>query len=238
MELYIGQKINKLTIIKQSNSVKSSSSVFKMYECKCECGKIINIRAVALRKGNQISCGCIGKHYMTKSKEFITWQNMRKRCNKSYTTGFENYGGRGIKVSEDWNNFINFYNDMGKCPNGYSLDRIDNNKGYSKENCRWTSRSVQNKNKRNVSIIDYNGQKMDLKDLSKMVGMSYNTLFFRHHVKNDLIEYIESKKYILNLEDGIFYDNLAVAAKTYSTKRDSIKHKFNQSGRYKSLILV
>ena len=209
-----------------------------MYECKCECGKIINVRATALRKGNQVSCGCVGKHYLSNTKEFITWQNMRKRCNKSYTTGFENYGGRGIKVCDEWNDFVNFYNDMGKCPDGYSLDRIDNSKGYSKENCRWASRIEQNRNKRNVSIIEFNGEKLDLKELSKRVGLSYNTLFFRHHVKKDLIEYIENKKYILNLEDGIFYDNFGIALKTYSLKRDKVRHTFEKNNKYNSLVLV
>jgi hypothetical protein len=77
---------------------------------------------------------------------YTTWRKMRERCNNPNHKFFHHYGGRGIKVCPEWDNFWVFVSDMGERPVGHSLDRIDNNKGYSKNNCRWATRSEQRKN--------------------------------------------------------------------------------------------
>lgn len=87
-----------------------------------------------------------------KTKEYISWQNMKSRCYNKNTINYKNYGGRGIQVCERWmNSFDNFISDMGECPEGLTLDRIDNDGNYEPDNCRWTDRTTQNINNRKES---------------------------------------------------------------------------------------
>lgn len=88
------------------------------------------------------------KHGMIKTPEYASWESMRDRCNNPKSHAWRLYGARGIKVCPEWDNFSKFYEDMGKRPKGHSLDRIDNSKGYSKENCRWATQKMQCNNRR------------------------------------------------------------------------------------------
>lgn len=101
--------------------------------------------------------------------EYKTYQAMKIRCNNPHTIGWKNYGGRGIKVCKRWNeSYLAFLEDMGRKPSEeYSIDRINNNKGYSKKNCRWTLIKEQNKNRRGV--ISYKGETMT--DAAIRLGM-------------------------------------------------------------------
>ena len=88
------------------------------------------------------------KHGKRWTSEYKTWSCLRDRCRNSKARDYKNYGGRGITVCERWDSFENFLNDMGLRPEGMSLDRIDNDKGYSKDNCRWADKTTQNRNQR------------------------------------------------------------------------------------------
>jgi len=88
------------------------------------------------------------KHNMSLSSEYRIWHAMIQRCTNKKDKSYKNYGGRGINVCERWLIFVNFYADMGDRPFNWSIDRIDNNKGYCKDNCRWANRSDQQLNKR------------------------------------------------------------------------------------------
>lgn len=129
------------------------------WTCNCRCGKTKDIREDALHSGATSSCN---QCYYHKSHPlaYKSWENMGSRCNNPKATGYENYGGRGIKITPKWKRFIDFLDDMGDppiCPitkERYFLDRIDTDKDYAPENCRWASRLEQNRNKRDYSIAD------------------------------------------------------------------------------------
>lgn len=139
------------------------------WSCICDCGNIKIVDGHSLRRGHTKSCGCLFKdsvitHNMTSSPEYTTWISMRRRCNEIKHIGYKDYGGRGIKVCEEWNNsFEVFLKDMGKRPSiEYSIDRIDPNKNYCRENCRWATKEIQNNNKRSVKLIEYKDKKLSI----------------------------------------------------------------------------
>ncbi len=104
-------------------------------------------------------------------KEWNSWTMMKQRCYNEKYTQYKDYGGRGIKVCGRWlgpEGFMNFLNDMGKRPEGCSLDRIDNNKSYSPDNCRWATREEQSNNTRNNVIIEYCGEMHTLSEWSRI----------------------------------------------------------------------
>lgn len=105
--------------------------------------------------------------------EYTVWVTMRERCNNPNCKGYKNYGGRGIRVCDEWDDFFKFMEDMGPRPEGYSIDRVDNEKGYSKGNCKWSSREDQNLNKRTTIKVDFDGEKIPLVIACRRIGMSY-----------------------------------------------------------------
>lgn len=136
------------------------------WNCVCECGNKRVCRTSTLTHADSSSCGCLtrekaskrstthGKH---KSKIYGSWAAMKGRCTNPNDPSYFRYGGRGINVCEKWMKFENFYKDMGDPPKGMSLDRIDNDKGYYKENCRWAARREQQNNTRRNVFITYKG---------------------------------------------------------------------------------
>ena len=111
------------------------------------------------------------------------YRAMRSRCENEAYPAYKWYGGRGIKVCRRWKNFDNFIEDMGMPKKGMTLDRIDNDGDYSKENCRWTSWEVQAKNKRvsqPVKYFKYEGKNLNMSQLAKIAGLSYLT--FNHRL--------------------------------------------------------
>lgn len=108
-------------------------------------------------------------------KEYISWGEMKKRCDNKKHKSYQNYGGRGIKYAILWSDFDNFFTDMGERPTGTTLERIDNNKDYTPDNCRWATPHEQSRNKRNNINI---GTKL-LKDLLGQRGIIVSTFYSR-----------------------------------------------------------
>ncbi len=120
-------------------------------------------------------------HGMSSSVEYNSWCGMKRRCYNKKDKKFERYGSRGIKVSKKWkNSFSHFYKDMGPRPSSkHSLDRIDNNKGYSKDNCRWATQIEQQNNKQKNIRVTFMGMTKTLKEWSYHTGISYMAIYLR-----------------------------------------------------------
>ena len=117
---------------------------------------------------------------MVKTRIYFCWVNMKRRCLKEDGQDYKDYGGRGITICKEWiNDFITFYKDMGDIPIGKSLDRRDNNLGYSKSNCRWATNEEQANNKRTNHFLTFKGKTQTVKQWSKELGINYFTLHKR-----------------------------------------------------------
>lgn len=162
-------------------------------KCQCLCGTIRHVLTNDLKRGVSKSCGCsskerIGKpnihtkkHGMTGTPTFTSWVEMRRRCrnNNKNRPDYKNYAGRGISFCNEWDSFSSFLNDMGKRPEGTTLERVDNNKGYSKDNCIWANRKIQERNKRTNRVFSIDGKLMTVAEISEKYGINYYTLYGR-----------------------------------------------------------
>lgn len=185
-----GQKFGRLTAIKIIGKDKNNH---KIWLCKCDCGNETQVAGTLLIEGKTKSCGCLKKqitsrrfktHGLSNTRLFTIWINMKERCNNKNRYGYQNYGGRGIKVCKEWqNDFMNFYNwamtngydenaEYGEC----TLDRVDVNRDYSPENCRWANARIQTRNKRNNHLITYKGETHCINEWAEILGMNKGTL--------------------------------------------------------------
>lgn len=115
-----------------------------------------------------------------KTPEYKAWKAIRQRCGNPNNHAYSDYGGRGITVCERWkDSFENFFEDMGKRPSGMSLERIDNNKGYYKENCRWATRKEQCNNRRSSRFLTYNGKTQTMSRWAEEMAIKVQTIHRR-----------------------------------------------------------
>lgn len=178
----IEKRFGRLAVIARAKNTQGGQA---RWECRCDCGQTRTVTGQALRTGHQLSCGClkaerIGTQSRThgeagvrsKTPEYGAWANMIQRCTNPNLADFNLYGGRGITVCARWRkSFMAFLKDMGRKPSPrYSLDRIDNNKGYNPNNCRWATAKQQAANKRTTKIVQYRRRRIALIEAWEMSG--------------------------------------------------------------------
>ena len=186
----IGQKFGRLTVIKQMGKNRWRNI---KWLCLCDCGDQSVVYSGNLRNNSTQSCGCLQKESITsrstkhrhnkRGKETRThrsWRHIIDRCTNPNNAHYQDYGGRGIKVCKEWLEFINFLKDMKESPgSGYSIDRTNNNKGYSRENCRWATSKEQQRNTRNNRMETYKRKTQCIAVWAEEYGIPYNTLWSR-----------------------------------------------------------
>ncbi|WP_047504238.1 MULTISPECIES: hypothetical protein [Staphylococcus] len=155
------------------------------WEVVCHCGNKFVTIGNNLQKGTTKSCGCTQniKHGDSKKRLYRIWINMIRRCSIETETHFNRYGGRGIKVCDEWvDNYLEFKEWAMK--NGYdeklSIDRIDNNGNYTPENCRWVDVKTQSNNRETNVLIKYQGVERTLKEWCTLLNLNYNTVHYRY----------------------------------------------------------
>ena len=183
-----GNRYGRLVVIRRFESNKQGHI---MWDCVCDCGKSVVVSGNNLKNGHTKSCGCFArerskesatKHNMCESRLCKEWYRMLNRGSNTKWPEAHRYALRGITVCEEWKNSFEAFKEW-SLSNGYddtlSLDRIDNDKGYSPENCRWADRKTQGRNKSNNVVLEYNGEKKTLAEWSEILGIKYGTLHSR-----------------------------------------------------------
>jgi hypothetical protein len=177
-----GQTFNRLTVIKLSHKAKPGKY---FWLCHCKCGRECVVAGMHLRSGNTKSCGCRKEETRlecvekgtidrrTRRKAYVSYRAMLTRCLNLNSTDYQLYGGRGIKIAQRWlapDGFANFFADMGECPPGMTIDRINPDGNYEPGNCRWATHTDQARNKRNNRQITWRGQTRSLAEWAELVG--------------------------------------------------------------------
>lgn len=185
-----GNRFGRLTVIERDHS-KNGKVVFWL--CKCDCGKTKSVSGGNLRSGHTKSCGCLkleseASHFLSNDsirkkniRLYSIWKSMKRRCYSKKHKAYHNYGGRGIFVCDEWignsgfHNFVEWAIKNGYCDN-LTIDRIDVNKEYSPDNCRWITYKEQQNNRRNNRYITYKGETKTLAEWCEKYGIRFCTL--------------------------------------------------------------
>jgi hypothetical protein len=189
----VGRKFGRLTIVAYYPGA-ARPRVLARFGCKCECGKYLKPDCQSVRSGNSLSCGCLNRelsaerarhratHRMSKSPEYRSWQAMRDRCYRKSHKFYYRYGGRGIRVCQQWrNSFESFLTDMGPKPSPkHSIDRHpDKNGNYEPGNCRWATTRQQLRNTIVNRLITWNGRTLCLEEWSEVTGLARHVIWGR-----------------------------------------------------------
>jgi hypothetical protein len=182
-----GQRFGRLLVLGFIGRNKHGQA---MWLCKCDCGEHFATLGASLLRGRTQSCSCLSRdiiiqrnfrHGLSHTPEHIAWTHIIARCENPNEIGYKDYGGRGIAMCERWRqSFKNFLEDMGPKPGPeYSVERIDNEKGYSPKNCKWATPTEQSNNKRNNNFLEYNGERLTMAEWARKIGMAYGTFQMR-----------------------------------------------------------
>ena len=178
-QIFPGMRTNMLTVIKESGRDINRNS---LWECRCDCGRVVDLAANALRNG-QLSCGCMaGKvtHHQTNTRLYSIWTGIKRRCYNTHDKSYQKwYGSKGIKMCEEWkNNFMSFHD--WSVSNGYTenltIDRVDSAGDYEPSNCRWVTQRDQATNRSNNVLFTCNGETLTEIDWAKKLKVAPATI--------------------------------------------------------------
>ncbi|WP_288745778.1 hypothetical protein [uncultured Enterococcus sp.] len=178
-----GKTFSYLKVIERSSDKGNGKKPVVKWLCECECGDKVAVKSDSLLSGHTKSCGCKKLKHGKSNKErlYQTWKNMRQRCNNPKRPDFKRYGGRGIRVCNEWSDYSNFR--TWALSNGYddslSIDRINVNGNYEPSNCRWADNYVQANNVRTNRIITFQNIQYTMAEFAKKLNISYSTLQHR-----------------------------------------------------------
>lgn len=184
-----GERYGRLVAVRRTKT--HAKKTFWLFQC--DCGALHECRLENVRHSNTRSCGCqkaediaarsIKHGHQTGRKESRTlkcYRHAKSRCENPNDPKFPIYGGRGIVMCREWSSdFSAFLRDMGECPPGMSIDRIDPNKGYNQDNCRWATIAQQARTRTDNIVVEHDGRQMVLKDFAALMGVNYKTLHAR-----------------------------------------------------------
>lgn len=186
-----GRVFGRLTVIRRVDYIQKRGA---RYVCGCECGNLTDVAGVELRKGRVRSCGCLSRQLLVerstkhghtighnRSPEYTAWTNMLDRCYNCNSEYYHRYGGRGIEVCASWReSFENFLTDMGTKPSPkHSIERVSNDRGYEKANCKWATKGEQSRNRCTTNWITHDGETRCLTDWAVVKGIGVDTLWRR-----------------------------------------------------------
>lgn len=204
----IGQRFGRLTVVAYIPPEKRTARQYNWW-CRCDCGNEIKANASKLKGGLQQSCGCLKrelqhtfiadktrKYKHSNKRLYGVYQSMMNRCYDARNREYENYGGRGIEVCDEWRNNYDTFAEWawnsgydisakwGEC----TLDRKDVNKGYTPENCRWITNQEQQNNRRGNVLLEYNGEVHTMAEWSRLLGVTYSAISYHCRRKNRTIK--------------------------------------------------
>lgn len=182
-----GQRFGSLVAVEFAGSVGRRASA---WTCRCDCGRPVVVRVGNLRSGHTRSCGCLkiaasSTHGQSRkrTREYRSWQNMKRRCSDPKMKTWAAYGGRGIRVCAEWlgdGGFERFFEHIGRAPSmEHTLDRIDGDKNYEPGNVRWATRQEQDRNRRDNRQFTLDGETLTAAEWARRAGVSRQTLVWR-----------------------------------------------------------
>lgn len=201
-----GKRFGKWTVL----SISADGLRRSIWNCVCDCGKKKKVSGTNLNRGISKSCGCIRmetckrlftKHGHTSGSKngiknytntYKKWRAMLMRCTNKKHQSYHFYGGRGITFQKSWSDYSEFLKEMGECQPGYSLDRINSNKSYSKNNCRWVPLKQQKRNRRDCIWVNVNKSRVCLSEACEIIGISYDRVWIRMKSGMSFSEAVES----------------------------------------------
>lgn len=188
-----GVRYGILKVIERVDCGPASKGKRVRWLCRCDCGAVKSVTGHELASGDTTSCGCVKKaktgainrtHGLTRTGTYNSWRAAKARCHDPNNAKFYMYGAVGIAMCDRWrNDFSAFYEDMGPRPEGYSIDRIDQTKGYEPGNCQWATSAEQCLTRGSTRLYRWAGTWLTTKEIAEREGVAFNTLrkIVKHH---------------------------------------------------------